>query len=186
VSHIAPRRHDAPWRRLLHSGAGRLALWGVLMLLAAAAAATVLVPQWRAEAALWQARAQAQPPATRSAEPTWPEAQTHAARVRTLLGLARRHGVVVRAMRDDPSRAPGAEGTASPQWRLLTMSAEGGYAALRGFVASALVADPALALDALVMQRGDGQTAQLRAEFSWAFASTPGAANSAPIPRARP
>jgi hypothetical protein len=54
-------------------------------------------------------------------------------------------------------------------WRTLALSADGRYAALRGFAASALASDEALALDSLVLQRIDAAQGVLRAEFGLAL-----------------
>jgi hypothetical protein len=168
------RRHDAAWRSLLASTPGRLGLWGLVMLLSAGAAA-VLAQHWRGETAAWAARARAVALPAPVTATEWPAATAHAARVRTLLGLARHHGVQVRAMRDDSGRdAAGSTAKAAeagPRWRGLAMTVEGRYGAVRGFVASARAADPTLALDSLVLQRPDAQATLLRAELAWAFGS---------------
>jgi hypothetical protein len=54
-------------------------------------------------------------------------------------------------------------------WRGVSLSAAGSYAGLRGFAASALAADEALALDSLVLQRADTASATLRAEYQFAL-----------------
>jgi hypothetical protein len=139
----------------------------------------VLEPHWRAAAA--QLDAQRPPSRAEPAVPAWPAAADHAARVSALLGLARRHGISVRGLREDVSAASVSAGPAVV-WRAVSLSAEGRYADLRGFAASALASDAALALDSLVLQRPDLGQGLLRAEFGFAFghAAPEPAAGSSP------
>jgi hypothetical protein len=173
----ALRAFDPAWTRVLLSAGGRLAAAAGLLLLLALALAAVLEPHWRHEAARLDAHRSAADVAPEP--PPWPPAEAHAPRVSALLGLARRHGVTVRGLRE--ANAPGA-GTDGVTWRELTLSAEGRYAALRTFAASALDSDAALALDSLVLQRNDAGQGVLRAEFGFAFghAAPATAAPSAP------
>jgi hypothetical protein len=168
----ALRPHDAAWRQLAGTPSGRLLAAGALMLLLAAAAAAVLAPHWRSEAAAWRQTALALAPASAPVAVAWPPATDHAQRVRALLGLAQQHGLVVRSLREEAGAAAVVvRQDSGPRWRAVQLSAEGGYGELRAFVAEALAADPALALDSLVLQGGEGAVAPLRAEFGWSLAS---------------
>jgi hypothetical protein len=180
-SRPALRAFDPAWHRTLQSPGGRLMAAAGLLLLLALALATVLEPHWRSAAASLDA--QRAPQASVPQAPAWPPAEAHAPRVSTLLGLARRHDVKLRGLREAAVASAGDEGVA---WRTLTLSAEGRYAALRAFAASALAADAALALDSLVLQRSDTEQGLLRAEFGFAFghAAAAGAAQAA-APAAR-
>ncbi len=160
------RPFDPGWRRLVASPGGRAAFAAALVLLAALAVVAVLEPHWRAAAA--QLDAQRPPLRTEPVAPAWPAASDHAARVSALLGLARRHGISVRGLREDMAPANAAAGSAVV-WRAVSLSAEGRYADLRGFASSALASDAALALDSLVLQRPDLGQGLLRAEFGLAF-----------------
>ena len=160
------RPFDPTWRRLAASPGGRAAVAAALVLLAALAVVAVLEPHWRAAAA--QLDAQRPTLRTEPVAPAWPAASDHAARVSALLGLARRHGISVRGLREDMAPANAAAGSAVV-WRAVSLSAEGRYADLRGFASSALASDAALALDSLVLQRPDLGQALLRAEFGFAF-----------------
>jgi hypothetical protein len=204
--HAALRPLDPAWRSAarafwvaLHTPAHRVLLAALLLLLVAAALAGVLAPGWQAEAAHFEAQAHRQLAAlaaSRQAPPTpdWPAATTLPPRVQTLLGLAERHGVTVRAWRDDGGERPpvGAVSPASigsaPRWRGLVLSAEGDYAALRRFTSAALAADAALALDTLRFSRADLGSATLRAEFGFALAhaAVPAVPAAAPPRRGRP
>lgn len=156
---------SAAWR-LLRTGPGRTLAGAVLLLLVAAALAMVLEPHWRLRAAELDA---GQGPARVVADTdTWPDAAAHAARVSSLLGLARRHDLTVRSLREDA--ASDRAGTALIEWRPVGLSAEGRYGDLRAFTASALASDPALALDSLVLQRAELRSGVLRAEFGFALA----------------
>jgi hypothetical protein len=184
-----PRAAD-PWWRLagLGGAVGGAVVAGVLLLVLAGVASFGLAPAWRAEAEQLRAAAsalraerlaaadRARQAAAAAAPPTvWPAAGNEAQRVRVLLGLAQRHGVLVRALRQERvARGSGRVAAAdkgAATWHLVAMSAEGPYPALRRFVAAALQADAALALDSLLLQRADTTTAVLRAELGWAFGS---------------
>lgn len=172
----ALRAFDPAWHRTLRSPGGRMLAASGLLLLLALALATVLEPHWRSAAASLDA--QLGPVAAVPQAPAWPPAEAHAPRVSTLLGLARRYDVKLRGLREAAAVSAGEEGVA---WRTLTLSAEGRYAALRAFAASALAADAALALDSLVLQRNDAEQGLLHAEFGFAFghAAPTGAAPAA-------
>ena len=175
-SRSALRAFDPAWQRVLKSPGGRLAAAAGLLLLLALALTAVLEPHWRSAAA--RLDAQRVPEAVMPELPVWPPAEAHAPRVSALLGLARRHDVMVRGLRE--ATRPGAE-VEGVAWRALTLSAEGRYADLRDFAASALDSDAALALDSLVLQRNDVGQGLLRAEFGFAFghAASADAASSA-------
>jgi hypothetical protein len=165
----APRPFEARWRRVLQCPGGRLAGSAGLVLLTAVALAAVLEPHWRQATSLLDAQ---RPAATMdaahsaAAQPAWPPATAHSSRVSALLGLARRHDVRVRGLREDAAPASAEGGVA---WRTVTLGAEGRYAALRRFAGTALAADEALALDSAVLQRADASQGLLRADFGFAF-----------------
>jgi hypothetical protein len=183
-----PKPAQTAWRRAWPQGrAGAAAALacagGVLALLLTAAAA----PRWRAEARDLRAEgavqraellraADRQRAAGQAQAPAWPPMAAESARVRALIGLAQRHGVRVRALRQQrgaEAAAPGGrdEAAASARWLRVAMTAEGSYPALRRFVEAALADDAALALDSLVLQRADAGVAHLRAELAWALGS---------------
>jgi hypothetical protein len=180
------RPFDPAWRRLLHSAGGRWAVAAGLVLLVALALATVLEPHWREAASELDARPRPEPAG--GSAPSWPPAEAHASRVGALLGLARRHGVRVHGLREEKAIEPRDPTAGGAVWRPVTISAEGSYAALRGFAASALAADAALAMDHLVLQRADTGQALLRAEFGLALghAAPTKAPVKTPVPAPRP
>jgi hypothetical protein len=177
------RPFDPAWLRLAASPGGRAAVAAALVLLAALAVVAVLEPHWRAAAA----QLDAQRPALRTepVAPAWPAASDHASRVSALLGLARRHGIGVRGLREDAAPA-GATAGPAVVWRAVSLSAEGRYADLRGFAASALASDAALALDSLVLQRPDLGQGVLRAEFGFAFGHAAPETAAGPSPTRTP
>jgi len=169
------RPFDSLWWRLVGSRGGRAACAAGLLLLVALALLAVLEPHWRASAA-WLDQ-QRGPARADLASATWPAASAHAARVSALLGLARRHGIQVRGLREEAAAVVSSQAVG---WRGVSLSVEGRYAELRDFAASALASDASLALDSLVLQRADLSQALLRAEFGFAFGHaappmTPGA-----------
>lgn len=184
-----PRPADPPWRRLWPGGvAGRAALLGCAALVLALLLATGAAPAWRAEAGTARTQlaalraeqvraADRQRLTTTLSVASWPPMADDAARVQVLIGIAQRHGVRVRALRQERSGAgvPASrrDAPAGARWLRVAMSADGAYPALRRFVEAALAADAALALDSLVLQRGDAASASLRAEFGWALGSAP-------------
>lgn len=140
-------------------------LAALAMLAAAALLGLGLAPAWRAEA---DALAQAVPPAPRRAPPpppapVLPAAAEPATRLADLLALALRHGVAVERVQQRLEPQPGV--------RQLTvqMSGRGRYADLRAFVAAALQADPALALQRVQWRRATPAQAELDAELHWAL-----------------
>jgi hypothetical protein len=64
----------------------------------------------------------------------------------------------------------GADG--APQWLELSLPLRAPYAALRRFMAAALAADPALALEAVRLARGEAQSGLVQAELTFALASS--------------
>jgi hypothetical protein len=173
------------WSRPWH-GLSRLGGAGALALLLAVPLAAWITPRWQhaaeqavaaaaASAALQRQASIAQADRQRSqrgqsqATQAWPAAAEREARVARLLQLAQERGVAVRAVRQEAAAAPVVDG--APHWHVVALSLEGPYGRLRQFIADALQADPALALDALLLQREDGKPGPLRAELTWALAS---------------
>jgi hypothetical protein len=91
----------------------------------------------------------------------FPAASARAARVAALLARAPEHGVAVRRAEFRYQPEP-ALGLASYR---IVLPAEGSYSALRSFVTDGLRSDPALALDAVRLNRADDPAAGLRAEL---------------------
>jgi hypothetical protein len=161
------------------------ALWAVaeLALLAAAVMALVLVPRWQDEAdsaqrqaLAWRRAAQARPPGPppAAAPPPWrdslPAADQAEARLAALLAAAQRQGVAIgRSQQQWRPLAAAQPGTAALSSVQLTMQADASYAALRGWVAQALAADPHLALVGLRLQRSTPDAPRLSAELQWAL-----------------
>jgi hypothetical protein len=136
----------------------------VLALALAWPLADVLAPRWQDQAqALRASRLSPPPPAPVAAELQLPTVTDVNARVADLLDLASRNQVQV-------DRSQQRQDEAGPVPRLLlTMSARGGYAELREFLADALQADPGLALVRLRWRRPDAQTSGLEAELQWSL-----------------
>ncbi len=156
------------------------ALLGVAALLLAALLALVLTPRWQAAAdaaaaaqrAQLRAAVRAQPAAAQPAAktPLWPSPADRDARVARLVALAQDQGLqVLRVQQSWPTSA------ATPVWHTLSLPLRGTYASHRRYVEAALLADPALALDGLLLRRGatPGDAGLLEAELSWALAQTP-------------
>lgn len=151
-----------------------------------------LAPRWQAEAddvhrqllALQlqlqlQAQAQARAQADAAAVP-WPAGASDAGsavaelpprtaapeRMAELLALALRHGVAIEHAqgRDAPGTADRADHVA------VTMPVRATYADLRRYVADALRADPALALERLRLHRDTTQATELQGELHWLMA----------------
>lgn len=152
---------------------------GGAALLLAALLSGVLAPQWQAQAdaqlaaaqsavsAVAALRASQQRPALQvdvlpESELTTglPLAAYTPDRRAALMALARRHGV-------DVQRA-GEQADSAGQLQL-ALAGRARYAALRAFVAAALVADPALVLDRLRMQRASAAAAELDLDLQWTF-----------------
>jgi hypothetical protein len=148
---------------------GRPGLAAALALILAAVLALGLTPHWETEARAEQraraarVRAAAAPPSrAAAAEPALPPAAEPAERVARLLALAPQHGLAIarsqqRLLRDGPVLQI-----------QLGLSAQGRYGDLRAYIADALAADPALALDRLQWHRAAPGTDRLEAELQWA------------------
>ncbi|MDT7838949.1 hypothetical protein [Aquabacterium sp. OR-4] len=159
------------WRRpgVLPGAAGCLAL------LVAAWLALLLAPRWRAEAAVagqaltLRAR-QAQPAATVPPPPgpaqrlheALPPAALAAQRLTGLLALAQRHGLAVGSVHQAPLLRGDGLHSVPMVWR-----AQGRYADVRGFVAAALQADPALVLEQMRLGRAGPAAAMLEVDLHW-------------------
>ncbi len=147
------------------------------------------VTQWQLQAELQaeqqlSAASQARPLRSPTAPPSpaaaigaatlLPEATRSPERSAQLAGLARRHGVRVQRLREQFDAAGQLQ---------LSLSGQAAYANWRAFVAAALAADPALALDRLRLQRADADAVELDADTQWTFlhrgATTAGAGPSA-------
>jgi hypothetical protein len=89
-----------------------------------------------------------------------PEATQSPERSARLARLARRHGLQVQRLREQFDAAGQLQ---------LSLSGQAPYASWRAFVAAALAADPALALDRLRLQRADADAAVLDADTQWTF-----------------
>ena len=159
------------WRAL-----GWPALAGLLALALAAVLALGLTPYWHAQQQAlseqqrttrqWQAeQARALRATAAQAPAAWPLAAANDARVAALVELALHHGVTLTGT-EQPLQLQAAGSVA---WQLLNMPARASYADLRGFIAAALQADPALALDALRLRRENAQAEQVDAELRWAL-----------------
>jgi hypothetical protein len=103
--------------------------------------------------------------------PEWPLAAQSPQRVADVLVLAARHGVSVdRAQQRLDKNSGGLQ---------LNLTARGGYAELRSFVAYALVGDPHLALQSLRLQRRSPAAAELQADLQWLLLQRAAAADGA-------
>jgi hypothetical protein len=188
-----PRPWASPWRALGAPG------WaGIAGLLLALVLGAVLAPHWQARAEQLHAQARSERIAAADAArrlrsdpalatrnvPTaapWPAATQRLARIDRLLALAREHGVQVLGAQ----HAPGARGAlrpadadadaTAPVWSTVTLPARARYADLRRFVAAALAADSALALDAVRLERQPDEGVALRVELVFGLASAAGA-----------
>jgi hypothetical protein len=160
-------------------------LLALLLLLAAAVLAGVLAPQWQEQGraaqraadastqSLRQARQAALAPAPALVKPAFelPEAGRARQRLAGLLLLAKSNGVQVahteqRLVRD---ARQGQE-----HWAV-AMPAQARYEDLRRFLEAALRADPALALNALRLQRERADVPLLQADLQWALHQQPAA-----------
>lgn len=161
---------------------------GAAALLLAALLSYRLAPQWQAQAqaqlAIAQRALQAHQPAVamvRSSvgssglQSALPLVEHTPARRASLVALARRHGVeVLRA----------SERADSAGQLQLALAGQTRYAALRAFVAAALLADPALVLERLRMQRATAAATELDFELQWTFLqrAEPAKASATPGP----
>ncbi len=163
------------WRRLGLPGA-----LGVAALILAAMLELGLTPMWRNQASVAEQAASArrvaladQRRASRDASPgadagpVWPAAALRDARLARLLRLAQAHRVSVRGVRQQPERGEAANAVV---WNLVTLPLRGNYGDLRAFVAAALQADEALALDSVRLSRTEDEPVPVEAELTWSFA----------------
>lgn len=159
-----------PWVR---SHAHRLPMWvacaGAAALLLAALLSAVLAPRWQAQAAVQLAATQsalqsslrpAPQPAVRATvfKSDLPMLVRTPERRAALMVLARRHGLAVQRAAEQADAAGQLQ---------LTLAGQARYAALRAFVAAALLADPALVLDRLHMQRASATAPDLDVDLQW-------------------
>ena len=167
-------------------------LWlGAAALGLAALLAGVLAPRWADEAdaqlQALQAQTRRAPVAAPAAQPgpaaqplaaAWPAPAQSPARSEALVALARKQGLALQVWREQ------VDGQGQLQ---LGLSGRARYPALRAFVAAALLADPAAALDRLRLQRDDAATAELDFEMQWTLLQqAPPAAARPPRAGARP
>ncbi len=182
------RRQGAATRAELR-GWGWPAATGTALLLASAALAWGATPALqRADANaveeidLWQQRATARRarsatggtavtmPGTGAAfRHAFPGAVSRSQRVAALVATAHKRGLMLQSMdlRLQPEPALGLA-----RYRI-QMPLQGSYAAVRGLVADSLRQDPALALDALQLQRDEDAAGGLRVELRWSLYSLP-------------
>lgn len=161
-----------PWAR---SQAHRLPMWvacsGAAALVLAALLSGVLAVRWQAQAAAQLVATQSalqssfRPAQHHGVQATefkadWPLLARTPERRAALMVLARRHGLAV--------QRAGEQADAAGQLQL-TLAGQARYAALRAFVAAALMADPALVLDRLHMQRASATAPDLDIDLQWTF-----------------
>lgn len=160
---------------------GRPALAGLLMLAASGLLALVATPAWRAQAQAldlqWQRERQAaaQRAHQSAADTVWPAATARDARIATLVETALRHGLSPGSIEQQTRQ----DGGGRVAWLMVSMPLRGTYADLRAFIAAALQADPALALESLRLRRAGAEAGPLDADLTWAFAQ---AADEGPRP----
>lgn len=93
-----------------------------------------------------------------AASAQWPSAQQLDRRLADVLTLAKRQGIVVLNQSERVDRGGHLQ---------LTLGLQAEYPALRRFVAAALAADAALALDSLRIQRNDEADSRLEVQLRW-------------------
>lgn len=151
----------------------------LLAVLAAGVISLLLAPRWQADAdaadaATLRAQRSERDTLLRSAArvdthvaraPVLPAAQATPNRMADLHSQALLHGVVVDRMqlRDSAFAAQGASRTT------VVMPVRAGYAELRRFIAHALQADDALALERIRLRRSSAATPELEGELQWAL-----------------
>lgn len=105
--------------------------------------------------------------------PDLPTARERDARVARLLARASREGLQVGGLRQaalELDIADRRSGVAPSQWHTVELPVRGSYAQIRSFMAAALAADSALALDAVLLQRDAGGAPEaVRADTRWSF-----------------
>lgn len=94
----------------------------------------------------------------------WPAPERSHARGDALVALARRQGLSVQIWREQTD----AQGQLQ-----LSLTGRARYPVLRGWVASALAADPAAVLDRLRLQRADAAAPELDFEMQWTLLHRP-------------
>ena len=171
-----------------------LAAWaGAAALLLATLLSVVLARQWQAQADAQLAAAQRSlgPVSDTRAGPQRPALQAVSAgepdpkarlpladqtpdRRAALMALARRHGVDVQRATEQADSAGQLQ---------LALAGRARYTALRAFVAAALLADPALVLDRLRMQRASAAAADLDVDLQWTFLHRSTAQKAAVTPK---
>jgi hypothetical protein len=167
------------WRRLGLPGA-----FGVVALSLCLLLDLGLTPMWRDQAHAAEKRAFAErvaradrqhltqtPERDRAAEPGWPARSERDARLARLLHLAHEHRVTVLGVQQQPDLTDVARPVA---WNRVTLPVRADYGDLRAFLAEALRADAALALDGVRLQRVEGGRVPVDAELAWSFAQAGG------------
>jgi len=157
------------WRRHWPPEMGWPVAVAAALLLLAALAQVGLAPAWRAELAQMQTArpgpgTNGKAPAIAAAVP-WPEADQAPTRLADLLELAVREGLDLRRSRERLDAASASY--------VLDMQARGSYESVRSFLAMALAADPALALESLRLQRPTGEDTALSIEMQWRLLHQP-------------
>lgn len=100
-----------------------------------------------------------------------PRPEERDARVVRLLANAAQQGLSAGGLRQTAPESVAAGATGAVQWHTVALPVRGSYAQIRSFLAAALTADPALALDAVKLQREPGSAPDaLRAETTWSLA----------------
>lgn len=170
--------HLAPLKRLLQ-GLGGPGLAGLLALLLAAAPG-LLAQRWDTQAARLQAEVdglrqqlRAQRAGSTSVAPATPQQWQQALpagalrqqRLADLLELGLRQGL---ASARTEHRLSVDAGSGLERLRV-SMPLSGGYAQLRGFIAAALLQDPALSLDSLKLRRASPLATELEADLVWSL-----------------
>lgn len=176
---LRPRRAVQSWSPAWHR-LGLPAALGIAALVLAAILELGLTPMWRSQADAAEQAALArllaladERRAARDAKPgadagpVWPNAAQRDVRLARLLRLAQAHRVSVRGVQQQLERGEAANPVA---WNLVTMPLRGNYGDLRAFVAAALQADEALALDSVRLRRAEGERVPVEAELTWSFA----------------
>jgi hypothetical protein len=160
---------------------GVIALLALLLALPLALWAT---PHWQQQAEqLRRERLRRPPPPPPPApppEPTLPVTGESSQRVADLLALATRSNVAI-------DRTQQRSETSAQVRRLrLVLGAHGGYTELRSYIAAALQADPALALDRLRFSRPNATAGALQADLQWSLIEPAGGSASPAVDDGRP
>jgi hypothetical protein len=159
---------------------------GVALVALAGAVVTVVVPRWEAEADAARERATRLRLDRAAAEherrlaqrggpdaESWPPAERASERAADLLEQAMRHGVDVQRTQQRVDRVAGA----AAEVIRLQQTVRASYPDLRRFAGTMLLADPALGLERIRLQRGSPAEREYEGELSWALVQqTAGAA----------